>query len=257
MGSKSRIAKDIVPIIQNYIDKIGAKLYVEPFVGGANIIDKICCETKIGADINKYLIALLRKAQSSPEELFEEVSRELYNKARNEYNSGGTLFEDWEIGNIGFLASYNGRFFDGGYAQPGYEKTRNGFRFRDYYQEAKNNLLKQADNLKDCLFLCGDYRGEYDYYYDGNAVIYADPPYKNTKKFSNATDFDYEEFWNMMSNLSKENVVLVSELEAPDDWICIWEKQVSRSIKATDKSVATEKLFIHRRYLEQEVRNDG
>lgn len=29
---------------------------------------------------------------------------------------------DWELGNIGFLASYNGRFFDGGYAKPGWEK---------------------------------------------------------------------------------------------------------------------------------------
>ena len=41
MGSKSRIAKYIVPIIQNYIDDYNIKTYVEPFCGGCNVIDKI------------------------------------------------------------------------------------------------------------------------------------------------------------------------------------------------------------------------
>ena len=41
MGSKNRIAKHIVPIIQRYIDKTNPKSYIEPFVGGANVIDKI------------------------------------------------------------------------------------------------------------------------------------------------------------------------------------------------------------------------
>ncbi len=34
MGSKARIAKDIVPIIQRQIDATGFKYYIEPFVGG-------------------------------------------------------------------------------------------------------------------------------------------------------------------------------------------------------------------------------
>lgn len=59
MGSKSRIAKQIVPIIQNYIDQSTKKAYIEPFVGGANVIDKIVCDYRVGFDINKYLIALL------------------------------------------------------------------------------------------------------------------------------------------------------------------------------------------------------
>ena len=46
MGSKSRIAKHIVPIIQRYIDENNIKKYYEPFVGGANIIDKIDCPKK-------------------------------------------------------------------------------------------------------------------------------------------------------------------------------------------------------------------
>lgn len=34
MGSKSRIAKYIVPIIQKCIDDNGLEYYIEPFVGG-------------------------------------------------------------------------------------------------------------------------------------------------------------------------------------------------------------------------------
>ena len=53
MGSKARIAKDICPIIQSFIDKSGAYIYVEGFVGGANVIDKITCDTRVGIDKNK------------------------------------------------------------------------------------------------------------------------------------------------------------------------------------------------------------
>jgi DNA adenine methylase len=34
MGSKNRIAKHIVPIIQSYIDDNQVQHYIEPFVGG-------------------------------------------------------------------------------------------------------------------------------------------------------------------------------------------------------------------------------
>ena len=33
-GSKARIKKDILPIIQGYIDRNNVKRYIEPFVGG-------------------------------------------------------------------------------------------------------------------------------------------------------------------------------------------------------------------------------
>lgn len=240
MGSKSRIAKHIVPIIQKYIDENNITTYIEPFVGGANVIDKVKCERKIGSDKNKYLIALFNRVQSG-KPLLDEVPKELYDKARTAYNNGDTSsFLDWEIGNIGFLASYNGRWFDGGYAKTGYEKTKNGQRLRNYYQEAKNNILEQAPNIKDIEFgWCG-----YKVYNDiSGCVIYADPPYQGAKQYANSIKFDYDEFWQTMREWSKDNIVLISEQNAPDDFECIWEQEVSRSIKATDKSKSIEKLF--------------
>lgn len=243
MGSKSRIAKYIVPIIQKYIDDNNAQYYYEPFLGGANIIDKIKCENRIGSDLNKYLIALLNRAKDK-QPLYDEVSKELYDKARTAfYNNDNSQFEDWQIGCIGFLASYNGRGFSGGYAKPGYEKTKNGERYRDYYQEAKRNILAQADSLQGISMFPADYRELYNTYNFKNMVVYCDLPYKNTKQYENSHNFDYNEFWNTMREWSRNNTVLISELEALDDFTCIWEQEVSRSIKSTDKSKATEKLF--------------
>ena len=244
MGSKSRIAKYIVPIIQDYIDKSNCSYYLEPFVGGANVIDKVKCDTKIGSDKNKYLIALLKRVQEN-QPLYDAVSKDLYDMARTAFNNGDiSKFEDWQLGNIGFLASYNGRWFDGGYAKSGYEKTKTGLRFRDYYQEAKNNLLAQAPNLKDIKFSYRDYKYYNNVNLDG-FVIYVDPPYQNQKQYANAKDFNYNEFWQTMREWSKKNIVIISEQSAPDDFKCIWEQEVSRSIKANDKSKVTEKLFIY------------
>ncbi|MBV5283410.1 MAG: DNA adenine methylase [Paludibacter sp.] len=56
MGSKRRIANDILPIILENIQP--DQYYVEPFVGGCNMIDKVKHSLKIGADNNQYLIAM-------------------------------------------------------------------------------------------------------------------------------------------------------------------------------------------------------
>ncbi|MDD3417563.1 MAG: DNA adenine methylase [Lachnospiraceae bacterium] len=63
-GSKNRIAKELVPVIQSYITS-ETKGYLEPFVGGANMIDKIDCSKKYGCDINEYLIELLKYVTSN------------------------------------------------------------------------------------------------------------------------------------------------------------------------------------------------
>ena len=52
MGSKHRIAKEIMPIM---LKERGQRTWVEPFVGGGNMIDKVQGK-RIGADINHYVI---------------------------------------------------------------------------------------------------------------------------------------------------------------------------------------------------------
>lgn len=45
-GSKAKLRKYIVPVLQDCIDRHGVTEYVEPFVVGANIIDHIRCEMR-------------------------------------------------------------------------------------------------------------------------------------------------------------------------------------------------------------------
>lgn len=243
MGSKSRIAKYIVPIIQQCIDDNNIEYYIEPFMGGANVIDKIICKNKSGSDKNEYLIALLDHVARGGK-LLSNVSRELYNDVRTAYNSHSDAFDKVITANVGFLASYNGRWFDGGYAQSGYEKTKHGERYRDYYQESKRNLEAQAKNLVGINFSCHDYR-ELPMATTLNNMVYCDPPYANTKQYANSQNFDFDEFWETMRQWSKSNYVLISGMYAPDDFVCIWQKPVSRSIRPTDKSIAVEKIFTH------------
>jgi DNA adenine methylase len=240
MGSKSRIAKYIVPIIQKYINNSNLSLYIEPFCGGCNVIDKIKCDKKYASDINEYLIELFKHIQQELP-LPDEVSKELYDDVRNSFHTKNKKYKDWYIGAVGFLASYNGRFFDGGYAKAGYEKTKNGLRYRNYYQEAKKNILEQIPNLQDVTFESKNYHDLYPV----NTVIYCDPPYQGVKQYANSLQFDYNGFWNTMRVWSQRNIVLISEENAPDDFKCIWKQEVSRSIKATDKSKSVEKLFTY------------
>ena len=41
-------------------------------------------------------------------------------------------------------------------------------------------------------------------------------------------------------------MVFISEQQAPDDFVPIWEKEIIRCIRATNKNKTTEKLFIHK-----------
>jgi site-specific DNA-adenine methylase len=63
VGSKKRLKKVIVPIINKIIEDNNITEYKEPFVGGANIIQWVECENRTGNDINKYLIAMYNELQ--------------------------------------------------------------------------------------------------------------------------------------------------------------------------------------------------
>lgn len=83
-GNKARLRKYIVPFIQNCIDRNNIKTYIEPFVGGANVIDHIRCSERIGTDINRELITLLNYMKYYPDMAIfpEECPFKLYNNVR-------------------------------------------------------------------------------------------------------------------------------------------------------------------------------
>lgn len=67
----------------------------------------------------------------------DEITKEEYDVVRKSFQTGDGKYPDWYIGAVGFLASYNGKFFGG---RAGIVKTKIGT-IRNYYDEAKRNLL--------------------------------------------------------------------------------------------------------------------
>jgi DNA adenine methylase len=242
MGSKARIAKHILPIILK--DRREDQWYVEPFVGGCNTIDKVN-GLRLGSDANKYLIAMYQMLQNSgvPEDL-REIPKTQYNLARDQYNGRyDHKLNDSIIGWIGYMASANGRFFEGGYS--GKSETKIGT-VRDYIDESVRGIEKQLPLLADISFVYEQYQ---NLVIPPQSIIYCDPPYQGTKQYAAiCKEFDYPAFWQWCREKHAEgHTVFVSEYNAPEDFICVWEKEVKSSLSANGKiggnKNSTEKLF--------------
>lgn len=233
-GSKAGCAKWLVPLLQKIIDDKGIESYWEPFVGGANVIDKIKCENRLGSDNSPTLIALLMKAQEDINELPQEATREKFNAARAIYRGkSDEKMSPSEIGAYQFLASYGARGFPGGYAPNKGE--------HNYYQERLKNLKKQ--NLQGIDFAVGDYR---DFDILRNTLIYCDPPYFGTKSYGYAYEskFNYEEYWDWVRETSKYNYVVCSEETFPDDFTIIRSMDKVRGVEKKNAKIANEKVGV-------------
>ena len=112
---------------------------------------------------------------------------------------------------------------------------------RNYYDEAKRNLLSQLPRLNDVIFGESDYR-LLDMSQYRHGVIYCDIPYKNTTGYQDS--FNHDEFWQWAEECSKENIVLVSEQVAPDKWQSVWAKPVKRTLDNASRIDITEQLYI-------------
>lgn len=74
-----------------------------------------------------------------------------------------------------------------------------------------------------------------------NSVIYCDPPYKNTGKYR--MDFNYENFYSWCRK--QKELVIISEYNMPDDFICVAQREKRSLMCKDDKTIKkTEKLFV-------------
>ena len=138
---------------------------------------------------------------------------------------------------MGINCSYSGKWF-GGYA--GIAKTKGGM--RNYQEEAKRNVLKQIEKLQDVEFVSASY----DTLSFKDCLLYLDPPYKGVTEYKDG-GFDHDKFFDWCREQAKHNIVFVSEYEAPEDFVCVWQQEVKSSLSANGVSggnkVSVEKLF--------------
>lgn len=246
MGSKSRIAKDIVEIMLHEYS-VGMSYY-EPMVGGANVIIEIPTHIeRFGSDNNNYLISLLDNVSRGNFGI-EDISKDVYDVVRDVFNGREKRFEhimnidEFMIGWVGFMASANGRFFEGGYS--GISKTKIGTE-RNYIAESIKGIKKQSPHLKGIHFYHSDYS---EVVPQEKSIIYFDPPYKGTKQYSTSKNFDYDAFYNHCRRLSEMgHKVFVSEYWMPEDFKCLKEWTLKSSLSANGiyggNKMSTEKLF--------------
>ena len=137
MGSKNRIAKEILPIMLS--ERQEEQYWVEPFVGGGNMIDKIT-GNRIGADNDWYVIDALTKIRDNPQLLpkdnIEFTEKEYKDRPR--------------CGYVAFALSYGGKKW-GGWCRDGAGK-------RDYVSEAYRNAQRQSHKLQGIELVHSDYR---------------------------------------------------------------------------------------------------
>ena len=228
MGSKNRISKHILQFTQT--GREYAQWYVEPFVGGGNMLDKVVGNCK-GFDNNLYVIEALKLIRDNPESLpknNQEFGEAQYKHIRDNKD----IYAMGLVGYVGFALSYGGKWF-GGWCRDGAGK-------RDYVSEAYRNAAKQSPHLQNSFLI---YRSYLEIELPKSSIVYCDPPYAGSTKYKDS--FDHDEFWEWCRQTSSEgHAVYISEYEAPDDFICIWQKEINSSLtKNTGSKKAIEKLF--------------
>lgn len=226
MGSKSRHAKEILKII--LADRKPGQWFIETMVGGGNVIENVD-GNRLGADIQPYVIATLKAASQGwlpPSTMTEEEYYDL-----RDYKD---FYPEELVGYAGFALSYGGKWFGGW--------CRDKDRVRNYADESYRNALKQFPKLKGATFVCSSY-DELELP-PGKHIIYCDPPYKGTTCYTGASWFKHDKFWQWVRDKTKEgHRVFVSEYVAPDDFTCIWAKDVRNDLTNKGNSRAVEKLF--------------
>lgn len=230
MGSKRRIAKHLLPIMVGVAQSRGIAKWVEPFVGGGNMIDKVPPSfERIGYDLNEHAIMAMIDIRDRAADLPDSVTEQEYNDMKGLPAASVT---SW----VRFVTSFGGKL-DAGYAR---EKGSNDATFCGY---GKRNALKQQPLLQGIQFIHGCYQ-DLDV---TNALIYCDPPYANTAGYKTG-DFDSEAFFDWCrAQAAKGNVVFVSEYNAPDDFVCLWQGEIKTNFASSRTGAthnAVERLFM-------------
>lgn len=225
MGSKNRIAKHILPIMIEEAKKHGVTKWVEPFVGGGNMIDKVPDSfDRIGYDINDHVIHAMVDIRDNVDLLPDSVSEDEHTSYKGAPPESIT---SW----VRFTSSYAG-IFDATYARS---------EGRDISNEGKRNAIKQSPKIQNIEFICGNYINlDFE-----NCLIYCDPPYQGTSGYKTG-EFDHDQFFEWCRQQAKKNIVFVSEYSAPDDFKEVWRGEIKTNFASTRKQAthnAVEKLF--------------
>ena len=207
-GGKQKIGKQIYSVlidIENLYNTSGKKLdYLEPFVGFCGVIKHFENDSDrnvYACDINQDIIDMWRSIVTETFIPDGICSKEKWKELE-------TLHSTPEKTLYGHVCSFGGLYFN-------YYLTN-----RDYAAQGARSVLRIKPKISNVIFLDAL---SYEQHTPNNMLIYCDPPYINNQLSNKLFQkFDHNIFWNTMRKWSKNNIVIISEKEAPEDFKCIW-----------------------------------
>ena len=232
-GSKARVVGDILPIMLK--DMHPGMAFVDGFCGGCSVIQNVPPEyRRIANDNNRYLIAMWSKLTTTDWKPPTTIEKPFYAKVRESWHKNDGAFDDATIGWVGFMASWNGRFFDGGYSS----HNAGG---RDYIAENIRNTMRQIDDLKGVEWQSCSFE---NVTMPHGSLVYYDPPYRGTSSYATAKGFDHYRFYDWARQMKRDgHTVYISEYDMPGDFSCVWQKQITNSVNLTKTYKPTERLW--------------
>lgn len=110
---------------------------------------------------------------------------------------------------------------------------------RQWWEKQETPISTSRSSSQGIKIECKDFR---DYNNIKGALFYEDIPYKGTTKYK-VDSFPYDEFYDWCRKMSKDNIILISEYEMPDDFTCIWEKNLKCTLDKNSRTDRIERLF--------------
>jgi len=203
------------------------RAWVEPFVGGANVIELVGGD-RYANDLDSELIALLSAVANGylPP---ASVSREEYGKVKENPSKYSPEYR----GFVSICCSFGSKKW-GSYAS--------NARGNNYARAGMRALGRMRRTLQDIVLSSVDYK---NMHIPENSIIYCDPPYLGTAGYA-PEGFNHDEFWEWCRERSSEgHSVFVSEYGGPDDFHLLWSHKVKVTMGPTSNSTAKEeRLFM-------------
>ncbi len=203
-GGKAKNGMTLAEMIESHRKE--RQTYIEPFVGGGNVICHIADHgERIGTDAHDLLINFFHAVQSGWRPSPAKPSDAMYQRYKKRWAketdfSGLTLEKKAQIAWMGYGASYDGAWFAG-------RNPESGLKLFD----------RDSPHIMNAQF----WQGLYDHHsHRRGCLIYCDPPYKGKKGFAavraTAGEFVHDRFWDWCAMMvARNNVVLVSEETLP------------------------------------------